>query len=175
MGGGGKKATFTRPNSLHFWRERGRAVNKAKLFQIYRKLYLLSFFISWLFQSFTVLPPPRPQYHIIFSAYLIFLSRGTEKAFLLLTSLTKQTFLKRENIINKLFQVLFRCFRTALCYCYLWTIPGLVFHLRQTQHTWWRRVGFSTGITKLFYHFIYFSTKAALQFYMLDELILFGV
>ena len=45
-GGGGKKAKFTRPNSLHFWCERGRAVNKAKLFQIYRKLYLLSFFIS---------------------------------------------------------------------------------------------------------------------------------
>lgn len=43
-----------------------------------------------------------------------FLSRGTEKAFLLLTSITKHAFLKTRNIIAKLFMVLFRLFRTTL-------------------------------------------------------------
>lgn len=99
-------------------------------------------------------------FQISHNFYLIFLSISPENAFLLSITLTKQTCLKIKNIYTteKLFQVLFRCFRNTPCYC-----------------CWWHRsklcipVGRGTARDGAAQH------SALRLFYMPDELIIDGV
>lgn len=99
-------------------------------------------------------------FQISHNFYLIFLSISPENAFLLSITLTKQTCLKIKNIytIEKLFQVLFRCFRNTPCYCCWWHHSKLCIPL-----------GRGTACDGAAQH------SALRLFYMPDELIIDGV